>query len=499
VPSAVRPGSPAGRSGSPGLAGSADAPPEPVTAVAAGGAAPADSEQTRLEQLVGVRSSKATYYAQWRGTRRDLERALAALRALSEALCVTALGPAALCDGVLGALGRLFDAEWAAVVLADPALLSTQRSQFVWRRGPGAVPPAPPAAELGALAARLRGRPAAEVPGAADGIAAPAGVLGVPMSLDRREVGTLLVGLARPAGQDRIGTSILETVANQIVVALRNAWLLEHSEEMRRRAVDGWAEAERRTAELIRRNEQLRQARGRLARAQQAELVNTERHRIARDLHDGVAQCLVGIGMHLEWCHRHLEAATPVYGRVVASKELARSALGRIRAAVFQLSQLERPGGGLRQALRGLAADFRSVGPLQVSVRVYGRQRELPVEVEHSLFQVSQEALWNVVRHAHAGRAWLVLRYRATDTVLTIADDGTGNPGEVNRHLHAAGRARSRHGLRNIGERAAELGGQARAERRRGGGLRVRVCVPVARQPPEQGIAGAPAGGTAAP
>ena len=459
----------------------------------------ADLEETRLEQLVGVHSSKATYYAQWRGTRRDLERALAALRALSEALCVTALGPAALCDGVLGALGRLFDAGWAAVVLADPALLSTERSQFVWRCGPDAVPPVPSAAELGALAARLRAGRAAQPPGPADGIAARAGVLGVPMSLDRREVGMLLVGLAGPGGQDRIGTSILETVANQIVVALRNAWLLEHSEEMRRRAVAGWAEAERRTSELIRRNEQLRQARGRLARAQQAELVSAERHRIARDLHDGVAQYLVGIGMHLEWCHRHLEPATAVYGRVVASKELARSALGRIRAAVFELSRLERPGGGLGQALRDLAADFRSVGPLRVSVRVYGRQRELPPEVEHSLFQVSQEALWNVVRHAHAARAWLGLRYRATDTVLTITDDGTGSAAEVNRHLHAAGRARGRHGLRNIGERAAELGGEARAERRRGGGLRVRVRIPAARQPAEPGIAGPPAGGTAVP
>lgn len=454
MPSAERPGN----------------PPRVVTA-----AIPADIDESRLEQLVGVHSSKTSYYAQWRGTRRDLERALAALRALSGALCTTALGPVALCDGVLAALGRLFDAEWAALVLADPELLATLRSQYVWRRD-GAGAPVPSAAELEVMAARLCGGTGPAAATAAGPVRS--GVLGAAMKLDYREVGALLVGMARPGGQDRIGLSILETVANQIVVALSNARLFEHSEDMRRRAVDGWGEAERRAAELTRRNEQLQHARGQLARARQAELVSTERHRIARDLHDGVAQCLVGIGMHLEWCHRHLDPGAVAYGRVVASKELARSALGRIRTAVFQLSQLERADGGLAGALRDLAADFRSVGLLPVSVRVYGGQRGLPLEVEHSLFQVSQEALWNVVRHARAGRAWLELRYQPTGTSLTISDDGGGDPAVVNRHLRAAGRSRSGHGLRNIGERAAELGGEAWAERRPGGGLRVRVRIP---------------------
>ena len=82
-----------------------------------------------------------------------------------------------------------------------------------------------------------------------------------------------------------------------------------------------WRGAERRAAEMARRNGQLRRAREHLARVRQAELVSAERHRIARDLHDSVAQCLVGIGMHLEWCHRHLDPSSPAYERLVASKE----------------------------------------------------------------------------------------------------------------------------------------------------------------------------------
>jgi signal transduction histidine kinase len=262
-----------------------------------------------------------------------------------------------------------------------------------------------------------------------------------------------------------------------------------------------WRGAERRAAELTRRNEQLRRAREHLARVRQAELVSAERHRIARDLHDSVAQCLVGIGMHLEWCHRHLDPSSPAYERLVASKELARAGLGWVRSAVEELSGLEQPGTGLGQALRDLAADFRSAGQLRVSVRVTARQRQLPSAVEHALFQIAQEGLWNAVRHAHATQAWLSLAYAEDQILLSVSDDGSGDPVVVGRYLATAATAAAgpagpraprggRHGLRNIAERAAELGGEVSLRRRRGGGLRVSVRVPVE-------AAGAPVPGTA--
>ena len=248
-----------------------------------------------------------------------------------------------------------------------------------------------------------------------------------------------------------------------------------------------WRGAERRAAELTRRNEQLRRAREHLARVRQAELVNAERHRIARDLHDSVAQCLVGIGMHLEWCHRHLDPGSPAYERLVASKELARAGLGLgPLGRRGELSGLEQPGTGLGQALRDLAADFRSAGQLRVSVRVTARQRQLPSAVEHSLFQIAQEGLWNAVRHAHATQAWLSLVYAEDQILLSVSDDGSGDPAVVGCYLttaqalgpQARDRRRDRHGLRNIAERAAELGGEVTLRRRRGGGLRVSVRVP---------------------
>jgi signal transduction histidine kinase len=246
------------------------------------------------------------------------------------------------------------------------------------------------------------------------------------------------------------------------------------------RALAGWSEAERRADELAVRNEQLRRAREHLARVRQAELVNAERHRIARDLHDSVAQSLVGIGMHLEWCQRHLDPDSPAYERLVASKELARAGLGWVRSAVAELSGLEHPGTGLGQALRDLAADFRAAGQLRVSVRVSGCQRQLPAAVEHSLFQIAQEGLWNVVRHADAAQAWLSLGYARDQVRLGVCDDGRGDPAAAARYLTTtpATARRNGHGLRNIAERAAELGGEVRLRRRRGGGLRISVHVP---------------------
>ena len=255
------------------------------------------------------------------------------------------------------------------------------------------------------------------------------------------------------------------------------------------RALAGWDDAERRADEMARRNDQLRRAKEQLARLRQAELLSAERHRIARDLHDGVAQCLVGIGMHLEWCRRHTDQNAPEYERLLASRELARAGLDWVRSAVDELSGLEHPGTGLGQALRDLAADFRSARLLPVSVRAPGCQRQLPEAIEHSLFQIAQEGLWNVVRHAQASRAWISLADRDGQVRLSVADDGVGEPAAVVRYLRPDAPSHGGHGLRNMAERTAELGGLIRAGRRRGGGLRITVSIP----PPPPAPAPAPA------
>ena len=235
------------------------------------------------------------------------------------------------------------------------------------------------------------------------------------------------------------------------------------------RALAGWDEAERRADEMARRNDQLRRAREQLARVRQAEALSAERHRIARDLHDGVAQCLVGIGMHLEWCRRHTDPDAPEYDRLVASKELARAGLGWVRSAVDELSGLEHPGTGLGQALRDLAADFRSAAPaagVRPGVRAASGSSPRRSSTRCSRSARRGSGMWSGTRRPP--RRGSASATASGQVRLSVADDGAGDPADAARYLSASdAMAAGRHGLRNMAERTAELDGVILRRRRR--------------------------------
>lgn len=386
-----------------------------------------------LERLTGARSSKPTFYAEWRRKSHGLDRAIEALRAISAALCTTTSGPDVLCDAVVDALARHFGAAAVSLTLAA-------RQEF--RRG--AVP-----GRFADLERRTRaeGRP----------VALP-GMVGVPVLLDGNTAGSLLVAL--PAEIDESDVAILQTVANQLAVALENACLYQ--------------EANERTRELEERNRQLEIAHRRLSEAGQRQLISQERHRIARELHDSVAQHLISIGMNLEWCRQN-EPSSAVGRRVAVTKELARSALTQMRAAIFELSELDPQRSGMRGVLLDLVREFRATTPLRVRIRTRGEPATLPLAAQHALFHIAQEAMFNAVRHAAAHGIWVDLSYRPGTVTLSVGDDGTGDPQAIQRRL---ARAVAPGGLVNIRERARELHGTVRVRPRRGGGVRVVATVP---------------------
>lgn len=356
-----------------------------------------------LERLTGARSSKPTFYAEWRRTSHGLDRATEALRAISAALCTTTSGPDALCSAVVDALNRHF--------------------------GHGAVSLVPHQAPEG-----------------------------VPVVVDGETVGALVV--ARPAEIDEQDLVILQIVANQLAVALQNALLYQ--------------EARQQARELAVRNHQLEAAHRRLGEAGQRQLISQERHRIARELHDSVAQHLISIGMNLEWCARN-EPSQPVGRRMAVTKELTRAALTQLRAAIFELSELDGRGAGMRGVLMDLAREFRAITPLRVRVRMHGEPVVLPLAMQHALFHIAQEAMFNAVRHASARGIWVDLAYRGGAVTLSVSDDGAGDATAIACLLRDAVAPA---GLGNIRERTRELHGLVRALPRRGGGVRIRVTAP---------------------
>lgn len=424
-----------------------------------------------IERLTGARSSKPTFYAEWRRTSHGLDRAIEALKAISAALCTTTNGPQALCDAVLQALARHFDAAVAALSLFEAAAFAGSQPRTVcWPSNNGVQVPAGIADVPAAV--RATGRPVVTSSG-------PGTVVGVPVIFGSEMVGALAIGLRENSMVDDSDISILETAANQLAVALANACTFEESERLREQAVAGWSEADRQARELKLRNGQLESAHRWLAEAGQRQLINHERQRIARELHDSVAQHLISIGMNLEWCRQQGSRASPLHRRITVSRELTRAALTQMRAAIFELSELDDTPTGLRQALLDLARQFRAATPLHVSVRFRGPSRTLSAAVNHAVFTIAQEAMFNTARHANAQRAWIELGHSQDSVRLSVADDGDGDPATVQRLLAEGRPSRDHHrGLVNIRERVAELGGSVNARVRRGGGVRMVVDIP---------------------
>jgi signal transduction histidine kinase len=119
---------------------------------------------------------------------------------------------------------------------------------------------------------------------------------------------------------------------------------------------------------------------------------------------------------------------------------------------------------------------------LRVEVRIEGRPVVLPSAAERSLFRVAGEALFNAAVHAEATVAVVRLSFRKDRLVLSVADDGTGDPERVRRSLRVAAANDidgSHRGLANMAERAREFGGLLQVQRARQGGIRVQVSVPL--------------------
>jgi signal transduction histidine kinase len=419
-----------------------------------------------LERLIGVRSSKPSFYAAWRDKSARLDHTIETLERISSALCAAPAGPVAVCDAVVEAAAHHFDARWAAMVFSDEdvgvgmARVFVHASHGVIQRWE--VPPR----MLEALTDQTlaaKGPVLAEHDEGLEFGGEPCVIVAAPMPVHGKLAGILVVGLPDGVKVAPSDVSILVTLANHAGVALHNASLFQ--------------ENERRSAELERRGSELEGTLRRLEQAGRRQLLSEERNRIARELHDSVSQHLLTIGMHLEWCRRHESTSSAVLERVVSAKALARSAMDEIREVIFELSsdgQIELP-----RALRDVIEDVEAGTRLKVGLRVYGQTRPVAAATQHALVQIAREALFNVVRHAEARHAWVTLRWRPEVVSLAVADDGSGNHRKLQHQLFISRPDGDHLGLTGIAERVRSLGGATWFERRRGGGVKLRVEVPL--------------------
>lgn len=149
--------------------------------------------------------------------------------------------------------------------------------------------------------------------------------------------------------------------------------------------------------------------------------VHDERHRLAGEIHDTLAQGLTGI-------ITQLSAATPDdwERRVAVAVELARSNLAEARRSVHALRPPALDSAALPEALDEVASGWSTVYGVPVSVTLTGAARAMHPEVEVALLRTAQEALANVAKHAAASRVGLTLSYMEDVVTLDVRDDGVG-------------------------------------------------------------------------
>lgn len=149
--------------------------------------------------------------------------------------------------------------------------------------------------------------------------------------------------------------------------------------------------------------------------------VQDERHRLAGEIHDTLAQGLTGI-------ITQLSAASPAdwERRVSVSADLARSNLAEARRSVHALRPPALDSAALPEALDEVASGWSTVYGVPVSVTLTGSVRVMHPEIEVALLRTAQEALANVAKHASASRVGLTLSYMEDVVTLDVRDDGVG-------------------------------------------------------------------------
>ena len=203
--------------------------------------------------------------------------------------------------------------------------------------------------------------------------------------------------------------------------------------------------------------------------------VHDERQRMAREIHDTIAQGLTGIITQLQAADRvraHPELWQHHVDQVGA---LARDSLAAARRSVAALGPPELDDSRLPDAIAELAARWSQNSAVPVHVETTGEPRPILAETEITLFRVAQEALANVARHAKASRAAVTLSYLDDVVMLDVRDNGVGFAVNAVPPYGAEG---SGFGLRAIRQRLERVEGTLSIESEPGEGTAVNASVP---------------------
>jgi signal transduction histidine kinase len=244
----------------------------------------------------------------------------------------------------------------------------------------------------------------------------------------------------------------------------------DQQNKKRKKIIDELAEANRKLEQALQEKAGLQAQL--LAQAREAG-ISAERQRMAREIHDTLAQGLTGIitqlqatqqaaGQRADW-ERHLDTAT----------QLARDSLAEARRSVSAMRPGPLEDARLPDALAEVAGRWSALHEVRTEVTTTGEARPLHPEIEVTLLRAAQEALTNVGKHAQASRVALTLSYMEDVVTLDVRDDGKGfAPATVTRNGHGG------YGLTGMRQRLGNVAGTLEIESEPGGGTAISASVP---------------------
>jgi signal transduction histidine kinase len=270
---------------------------------------------------------------------------------------------------------------------------------------------------------------------------------------------------------------LLVALAMDVVLIPTFVWLLHERErqvEQHQQSLAELGEANRRLEATIAENEGLH--RQLVTQAREAGVLD-ERRRMAREIHDTLAQGLTGIITQLQAAEQaaaRYPGEQPGWQRhVAAATQLARESLTEARRSVDALRPEPLEGCRLSEALGEVAGRWSALNGIPVQVTITGTARPFDPEAEFALLRAAQEALANVARHAGATRVGVTISYMENEVALDVRDDGAGFDPALLDHGPGHG-----FGLVAMRQRIAALSGTVQVESEPGGGTAISACVP---------------------
>jgi nitrate/nitrite-specific signal transduction histidine kinase len=314
--------------------------------------------------------------------------------------------------------------------------------------------------------------------------------VGVPLEVDEESI----VGWVAQTGEPILANDVSENPRYRAVEALRDT----RSElavpvkmgnnvigvlDIESTDVDAFGEADLYTAQTL--ADQLAVAidNARLYDETRQMAVMEERNRMAREIHDTLAQGFSGIILQLEAAEQALGSDLPALQRHLnQARTLARKSLAEARRSVWNLRPQALEQRPLAEAIKQEVDRFSQSTGVNVKFNILGDRRDLSPELEAGILRIFQESMTNVRKHAKATAVEVNLTFSESAAELDVRDNGIGFKPKISSDGDKGVKKRDTFGLISMRERARGLGGTFEVQSQRGKGTLVKIVIPTGKE-----------------